>query len=201
MSLLDAVRQAVREKILSPKLYEALKAFVELLDEIKSLPPDRALRQVILLTGYMEHLENYARGNRRDITTRQENIEQLIYSASKKATLFEFLEEAALIREDKEDDEDDSRGVKLSTIHASKGLEYHAVFVIGCEEQLFPHWKSMESAADLEEERRLMYVSMTRAERYLYLSSADCRRGQYNPPSRFLAEIQSHLKETGLQPE
>jgi DNA helicase II / ATP-dependent DNA helicase PcrA len=196
MSLLDAMRRSLREKILSAKLYDRLKDFIELLDEIKTLPPDRAIQQVILRTGYMEHLENYAKGNRRDITTRQENIDQLIYSASKKATLIDFLEEAALIREDKEDEEnDDGRGVKLSTIHASKGLEYHAVFVIGCEEQLFPHWKSMDSAADLEEERRLMYVSMTRAERCLYLSSADFRRGQYNAPSRFLSEIQSHLQD------
>jgi DNA helicase II / ATP-dependent DNA helicase PcrA len=198
MSLLDAVRRALREKILSAKLYDRLKDFIDLLDEIKALPPDRAIQQVILRTGYMEHLENYAKGNRRDITTRQENIDQLIYSASKKSTLIDFLEEAALIREDKEDEEnDDGLGVKLSTIHASKGLEYHAVFVIGCEEQLFPHWKSMDSTADLEEERRLMYVSMTRAERCLYLSSADCRRGQYNPPSRFLSEIQSHLQDAG----
>ena len=144
----------------------------------------------------MDYLENYASGNRRDIITRQENIAQLIYSASKSSTLVDFLEEAALIREDKEEEEnDDGGGVRLSTIHASKGLEYLAVFVIGCEEQLFPHWKSMDSTADLEEERRLMYVSMTRAERYLYISSAQCRRGQYNAPSRFLSEIQSHLQD------
>jgi DNA helicase II / ATP-dependent DNA helicase PcrA len=197
MNLLDAVRRAVHEKILSPKLYQTLKEFIELIDEIKTLPPDRAIQQVVLRTGYMAYLENYAKGNPRDITARQENIDQLIYSASKKATLVDFLEEASLIREDKEDDPEaeDGLGVKLSTIHASKGLEYHAVFVIGCEEQLFPHWKSLDSPADLEEERRLMYVSMTRAERYLYLSSADCRRGQYNPPSRFIAEIQSYQEE------
>jgi DNA helicase-2/ATP-dependent DNA helicase PcrA len=195
MSLLDAVRRSIQKKILSAKLYDKLKDLIDLIDEIKTLPPDRALQQVVLRTGYIEHLENYAKGNRKDIITRQENIDQLIYSASKRTTLLEFLEEAALIREDKEDEEnDDSGGVKLSTIHASKGLEYHAVFVIGCEEQLFPHWKSMDSAADLEEERRLMYVSMTRAERLLYISSANCRRGQYNAPSRFLSEIQLHLE-------
>jgi DNA helicase-2/ATP-dependent DNA helicase PcrA len=55
----------------------------------------------------------------------------------------------------------------------------------------------MDSAADLEEERRLMYVSMTRAERCLFISSAQCRRGQYNAPSRFLSEIQSHLEDGG----
>jgi DNA helicase-2/ATP-dependent DNA helicase PcrA len=196
MSLLDAVRQAVHQKILSAKLYNAIKAFVDLIDDLKNLSPARALEEVIARTGYMEHLEEYAKGNQRDITTRQENIDQLIYSASKNETLLDFLEEAALVKEDKEDDtEEESHGVKLSTIHASKGLEYRAVFVIGCEEQLFPHWKSMDSPADLEEERRLMYVSMTRAERYLYLSSADYRRGQYNPPSRFLAEIEDSMQQ------
>ena len=194
MNLLDAVRRSVREKTLSAKLYNGLKDFVDLIDHLKTLPPAEAIREVIARTRYMEHLEEYTRGNQRDMTTRQENIDQLIYSASRHASLPEFLEEAALVREDKEEDEEeDTHGVKLSTIHASKGLEYSAVFVIGCEEQLFPHWKSMESTSDLEEERRLMYVSMTRAERYLYLSSAGYRRGQYNPPSRFLGEIESYL--------
>ncbi len=199
MSLMDAVRRAVGNKILSARLYESLKAFVELIDDIKNLSPAQAIQEVVMRTRYMDHLEGYAQGNRQDITTRQENIDQLIYSASKKTSLQDFLEEAALIREDKEDDNaDDSPGVKLSTIHASKGLEYRGVFVIGCEEQLFPHWKSMESTADLEEERRLMYVSMTRAEHYLFLSAANYRRGQYNPPSRFLAEIEDSLPARGL---
>lgn len=197
MGLFDAVRRAVHEKILSNKLYNALKSFVELIDAIKSLAPAEALTQVISQTRYMDYLESYAKGNQRDLTTRQENIEQLVYSASKKSTLEGFLEEAALIKDDKEDDEDDNgHGVKLSTIHASKGLEYFAVFVVGCEEQLFPHWKSMESSEDMEEERRLMYVSMTRAESYLYLSSANFRRGQYNPPSRFLTEIEEYLPDS-----
>lgn len=194
MSLLDATRQAVRDKILSNKLYDALKELVTLIDDIKTMKPDQAIGQVIHRTGYMDYLESYVKGNQSDITMRQENIEQLTYSASQKDTLIDFLEEAALVREDTEDQEiEEPHGVKLSTIHASKGLEYHVVFVIGCEEQLFPHWKSMDSTADLEEERRLMYVSMTRAEHYLYLSSSDYRRGQYNPPSRFLSEIENVL--------
>jgi DNA helicase-2/ATP-dependent DNA helicase PcrA len=194
MGLLDATRLAVANKILTPKLYTALKELVELIDRIKTRSPEQAIRDVIAETGYMDYLENYAKGNQRDITARQENIDQLIYSASRKENLVDFLEEVSLVKEDKEDEEDDVQyGVKLSTIHASKGLEFRAVFVIGCEEQLFPHWKSMDSSADLEEERRLMYVSMTRAEHYLYLTSANYRRGQYNPPSRFLEEIEDCL--------
>ena len=191
MSLLDAVRLAVASKVLAAKIYKALKDFIALIDDIKTLPPHQAIHAIITQTHYLEHLEAYTNGNPRDMTTRQENIDQLVYSASKKATLLDFLEEVSLVREDKADDtEQDTQGVRLSTIHAAKGLEYKAVFVIGCEEQLFPHWKSIDSMADLEEERRLMYVSMTRAERYLYLTSASYRRGQYNSPSRFLSEIE-----------
>jgi DNA helicase-2/ATP-dependent DNA helicase PcrA len=95
------------------------------------------------------------------------------------------------VREDKgEDEEHHHRAVNLSTIHAAKGLEFTAVFVVGCEETLFPHWRSMESARELEEERRLMYVSVTRSERYLFLSYADWRKGQYNMRSRFIDEIE-----------
>ncbi len=196
MSFLDAVRLAISHQTLSAKLYKEVKAFVTLIDDIKILPPAQAIREVINRTGYMQYLDGYTKGNARDMTTRQENIDQLIYSASQKDTLLDFLEEASLVKEDKEEDEkDNDRGVRLSTIHASKGLEYKAVFVIGCEERLFPHWKSMEATADMEEERRLMYVSVTRAERYLYLSSAEFRRGQFNTTSRFLEEIEGYLQQ------
>jgi DNA helicase-2/ATP-dependent DNA helicase PcrA len=126
---------------------------------------------------------------------RQDNIEQLLYSASQKKTLLEYLEEASLIQEDK-DDEDDSgqhQSVHLMTIHAAKGLEYRAVFVIGCEEQLLPHWRSLETDNGIEEERRLMYVAMTRAAEYLFLSCASYRRGNYNLKSRFIEEIEALL--------
>lgn len=196
MSFLDAVRIAISHQILSPKLYEKVKSFVALIDDIKNLPPGQAIREIIDRTHYMQYLEEYTKGNSRDMTTRQENIDQLIYSASQKETLLDFLEEASLVKEDKEEGEDDNTsGVRLSTIHAAKGLEYKAVFVIGCEENLFPHWKSMESTADMEEERRLMYVSVTRAERYLYLTSAEFRRGQFNSSSRFLEEIEGYLQQ------
>ena len=191
MGLMEAVRAAVREKILTPKLYNALKEFIGLIDDIRALKPDEAIREVIARVDYLDYLKGYARGNPRDMATRGENIDQLIYSASKKNTLIDFLEEASLVKEDKEDEEESQQGVKLSTIHASKGLEYRTVYVIGCEEQLFPHWKSMETPAEIEEERRLMYVSMTRAERYLYMTSAEYRRGQYNRRSRFIEEIEA----------
>lgn len=194
MSLQGAMRLALARKLMSAKQYTAISALIQLLDDIRAMSPDQALREVIARIDYMTHLETYAKGNPQDLIARRENIDQLIYSASKKENIADFLEEVSLVREDKEDEEDPANGgVKLSTIHAAKGLEYQAVFVIGCEEQLFPHWKSMSSEAELEEERRLMYVSMTRAATYLYLSSATSRRGQFNPRSRFLSEIEEVL--------
>jgi DNA helicase-2/ATP-dependent DNA helicase PcrA len=194
MSLQAATRVAAARKLMPAKQYAAVSALITLLDEIKTMTPDQALRAVIAQIDYMAYLETYAKGDPRDMIARRENIDQLIYSASKKESLVDFLEEVSLVREDKQDEEDTSSGgVKLSTIHAAKGLEYQAVFVIGCEEQLFPHWKSMTSEAELEEERRLMYVSMTRAATYLYLTSATSRRGQFNPRSRFLSEVEEVL--------
>ncbi len=188
MSLKEAARQAVDGRLLTPKLYDGLKDLLALLDEIRDLRPDEAIKRTIARTGYLEHLEKYTRANSMDLTARQENIDQLIHAAAQKETIVDYLEEAALVREDK-DDEEESVGVNLCTVHGAKGLEFHTVFVIGCEEQLFPHWRSMDSAEDLEEERRLMYVAVTRAERCLFITSANFRKGQFNPPSRFLNEI------------
>ncbi len=194
MSLQDAARKALSEKILAPKLYNSLSQVIALLDDIKDIKPDFAIKEVISRVKYMDYLRQYVKSNSMDYTSRVENIEQLIYSASQKDTIVEYLEEAALVKEDKEDEEVDKKcGVNLSTIHASKGLEYQGVFVVACEEQLFPHWKSMESYAGLEEERRLMYVAVTRAERYLFLSSANFRKGQSNQKSRFLEEISQSM--------
>jgi len=192
MSLKEAARRAVADRVLTPKLYKALKDLLVLLDDIRDLRPDEAIRQTIDRTGYLDYLENYTRANRMDFTAREENIEQLIHAASQKETIADYLEEAALVREDK-DDEEASGGVNLSTVHGAKGLEFHTVFVVGCEEQLFPHWRSMERAEDLEEERRLMYVAVTRAERCLFMTCAGMRKGQYNARSRFLDEIDSVL--------
>lgn len=192
MSLQAAASKALAEKLLTPKVYNGLKGVMDLLADIRSLPPDAALREVIARVDYMAYMRGYSSGDR-DVDTRQENIDQLLYTAARQETIVDYLEEAALIREDREDEEEDGRGVNLSTVHAAKGLEFHVVFVVACEESLFPHWRSMESAAELEEERRLMYVSMTRSERYLYLSSAASRKGQYNRRSRFIDEVEALL--------
>jgi DNA helicase II / ATP-dependent DNA helicase PcrA len=152
---------------------------------------------VIERVDYMEHLKEYVRSGSMEFTSREENIEQLLYSASKYDTLLDYLEEAALVKEDTEDAEDKTNGVNLMTIHAAKGLEYSAVFVVACEEQIFPHWRSMDSNSGLQEERRLMYVAITRSEKFLYLSSANYRKGQFNQRSRFLDELSKVINTGG----
>jgi len=193
MSVQDAARQAVAEKLLSDKIYQALKELLTLLDDIRDMAPDKAIEEVLARTRYLDYIRQYADANSMDFTAKIENIEQLIYAASRKPSLIEYLEEAALVREDKEDEEGPGGGVNLCTVHSAKGLEFHVVFVAGCEENLFPHWKSLENPEDLQEERRLMYVAMTRAERYLFFTATDFRKGQFNRRSRFLFEIEREL--------
>ncbi len=193
--LQEAFRAAQAEKMLPARVAGAVRNVLQLLEDIREMKPDAALREVLERTAYMDYLKEFSQAGSMDYTAREENIEQLIYSASQKETLVDYLEEAALVREDKNDDQDSATpGINLSTIHAAKGLEFRVVFVCACEENLFPHWKSLETVSGLEEERRLMYVALTRSERHLFLSSADYRKGLYNPRSRFLAEIETALR-------
>ncbi|MCL2310335.1 MAG: UvrD-helicase domain-containing protein [Proteobacteria bacterium] len=112
------------------------------------------------------------------------------------ATLIAFLTHAALEAGDAQADEG-RPALQLMTMHAAKGLEFHTVFITGLEEGLFPHENSLQETNGLEEERRLMYVAITRARRRLYLTYAQSRRlhGQtrYNLPSRFLSELPTEL--------
>ncbi|MFP4158719.1 MAG: ATP-dependent helicase [Desulfobacterales bacterium] len=191
--LFGGATRAVSEKMLSPKIHGELSELIRLLNDIEPMAPDAAIREVISRTGYDEYLKQQSKTSD-EHTSRMENIDQLIYAASGYETLLDYLEEAALIREDKEDQESREKGVNLATIHASKGLEFHSVFVVGCDENLLPHWKSRDSEAEIQEERRLMYVAMTRAEKYLFLTTADYRKGQFTPASRFLTEVAQSLE-------
>jgi DNA helicase-2/ATP-dependent DNA helicase PcrA len=107
-----------------------------------------------------------------------------------------FLEQVSLVGEQDEYDEDES-AITLMTLHIAKGLEFPVVFIVGLEDGIFPHYRSMTDQAELEEERRLAYVGITRAQRRLYLCHAWSRtlfgQTQYNPPSRFLSEIPEEL--------
>ncbi len=194
-SLQDAARIMVRDRVLTKKVHENLSQVLQILDTIVDLPPAAAMESVIDQTGYFDYLEKKLK-TKEEFISKKENIEQLIYTARSKDDLLEYLEEAALIREDKSDDEKetDSSGVSLLTIHSAKGLEYDTVFIVGCEERLFPHWRSIDSGdAAVFEERRLMYVAMTRAERFLYLSHANYRKGDFSTRSRFIDQVEEYL--------
>src|SRR3990172_9197913 len=133
---------------------------------------------------------------------RIENIRELqgvaaeFEQRSPEGTLGEFLESVSLVSDQDEYDEDAGSGT-LMTLHVAKGLEFPVVFIIGLEDGVFPHYRSMGDQAELEEERRLMYVGVTRAQERLYLTHAWSRTlfgsTSYNPSSRFLGEIPSEL--------
>jgi len=136
---------------------------------------------------------------------RYENILELISVASKydgltgELSLISFLEEVALVADTDKLNQQESN-VTLMTLHSVKGLEYEYVFIVGCEENIFPHSRSLLDPLQMEEERRLMYVGVTRAMKKLYLVSAQQRMifgdFQKNLPSRFLSDISEHLKKT-----
>jgi DNA helicase-2/ATP-dependent DNA helicase PcrA len=196
MGLQDAVIKALHEKILASGIHKKLKDLISIIDEIRDHKPQEAIQHILSRSSYFDYLRSYSKTDE-DYTSRVENIEELIYIASQKQTLLDYLEEASLVREDKEDNNEDGLGVNLSTIHASKGLEYSVVFIVGCVEDLFPHWKSKESESDLQEERRLMYVAITRAAHYLYVCYSDFRKGQPVKKSRFIEEIETAAKGFG----
>lgn len=125
---------------------------------------------------------------------RQENVKELLSVAQsyQEFGLSGFLEEVSLVS-DLDGADFDGNAVTLMTLHAAKGLEFPVVFMIGMEETIFPHSRALYDQAEMEEERRLCYVGMTRAKEELYLLHASSRMlyggVQHNPPSRFLSEI------------
>ena len=157
------------------------------------------LDEVLEATGY---LELYDPENEKDLA-RLENIKELRSVATEFPDLNRFLENVALVQQeylpDRPKKNAKKKGVTLMTAHAAKGTEFPVVFLVGMEEGLFPHSRSIVEKDELEEERRLCYVGMTRAKEKLYLSYARRRLyfGQrtHNPISRFLADIPEHLLE------
>lgn len=143
--------------------------------------------------------------SKQETEDRMENIWQLVsmagnYEWEGLEVLAQFIEEISLFTDIEESADGSSEFVKLMTVHSSKGLEFPIVFVVGLEENIFPLSKAKMDPAELEEERRLMYVAITRAKDLLFLSYANSRqrRGQtqYNAPSRFIEELPSELVKT-----
>ncbi len=162
-------------------------------DREDGVGPGRLLEAILERTGYLAGL---VAEHTVEAAGRIENIEELVGAAREADNLDAFLEEVSLVADADEVDGDSSR-VTLMTLHTAKGLEYPVVFIVGMEDGVFPHLRSLGEPDEMEEERRLAYVGITRARERLYLSHAWCRnlwgQTQYNPPSRFLKEIPDSL--------
>jgi DNA helicase-2/ATP-dependent DNA helicase PcrA len=217
-AMIDALSQ--REKISFPQALKrvdeaygmaarstnAVKRFNTLMEDLRTIVesgagPATVLEAVLERTGYLAELQ--ASTDPQD-ETRIENLQELAAVAlefeqergeGESVALSDFLEQVALVADsDQIPDEEDGDGViTLMTLHTAKGLEFPVVFLTGMEDGVFPHMRALGQAKELEEERRLAYVGITRARERLYLTRSTMRSawGQpsYNPPSRFLEEI------------
>ncbi|MBR2954766.1 MAG: ATP-binding domain-containing protein, partial [Ruminococcus sp.] len=174
-------------------LKAAAEMFGELIDMVETSPLDEIFDAVLTKTGYLTYLKNQENGD-----NKVENVEELRTSIlrymeeSAEPTLGGFLEETALFTDADEDDGGRDK-VMLMTIHSAKGLEFDNVFLIGMEDGIFPGSRSLDNEDDMEEERRLAYVAVTRAKKQLYVTSAGRRmifgQTQHNVTSRFIREI------------
>ena len=163
-------------------------------------------KEVIRLTGIYDDIYSSAEP---EYLSKQENLEEFISSLKEftetrqeqgePADMMEFLKDVALLTD--RDIEQDKASVKLMTIHSAKGLEFPCVYVVGMEENIFPSPQSTDSQRRLEEERRLLYVAITRAEKYCFLTYANMRyrygKMEFSAPSRFLKDIDKDLLDIG----
>ena len=207
-SIFDALREVdfiglpARAANEAAKFHQMIDGFTQMQE---FLSVTELVEQVLDKTGYRNMLRNE---KTIESESRLENIEEFLSvtkafeERSEDKSLISFLTDLALISDlDKLDnDEDVSKGkIVLMTMHAAKGLEFPVVFIIGMEENVFPHSRSIGDNDEMEEERRLAYVGITRAEERLYLTCAQSRtlfgRSGYNNPSRFIAEISDEIIE------
>jgi len=204
-SFYGALMRLRSEETLAPTFRRALLRFLDLLEELTQAAKEHPLPDlfdfVLERTGYADYL----RDGTPQGEERWENVQELRNVASRYAELpppeglAAFLDEVSLVS-DVDDLEEQVEVPTLLTLHMAKGLEFGVVFIIGLEEGLLPHFRSMDTAEELEEERRLFYVGITRAKERLYLVHASRRLffGEYmpSPPSRFLRDVPSHLAES-----
>ena len=205
ISLWEACKLVGERKILGPRALKALEGLVALIERTRVKLEVTALPDLILelleSTGYLADLKNEGTI---EAESRIENLQELVTAAreflerSEDPSLQAFLDSVALIA-DIDALAEGTGTVTLMTFHSAKGLEFPIVFMTGMEEGVFPHARSLTDDDELEEERRLCYVGMTRAKERLYVSAALSRRlytnDAFNLPSRFLDEIPDHLLE------
>jgi DNA helicase-2/ATP-dependent DNA helicase PcrA len=203
--LFEAVQRVDEIETINNGIKTKIRRFAKIFEAYDGddLPVD-ALEHVLDTTGY---LENFKGQRTIEAQNRVENIEELRNAVheyemiAEEPTLSDYLENVALIADidtmQTDDDTDETNIVTLMTLHSAKGLEFPFVFIVGMEEGFLPHKNSMNSEAELEEERRVCYVGITRAMEQLYLVHAQARRtwsgAEYRVPSRFIEEISPHL--------
>ncbi len=201
---LFAACQRIEEAIeIPPRTRSKLKDFSELILKFKDAQKSYSLQEFVTLviekTGYLAELQSQ---NTPESEADIENLQELVNVAGEFVpeeqdnVLGEFLQQVALVS-DTDAIENITNNVTLMTLHSAKGLEFPIVFLAGCDEGVFPHQRTFNNASEMEEERRLMYVGVTRAEEKLYLTSAKRRQmwGEYKyyNPSRFIDEIPRQL--------
>ena len=198
---------------LSPRANSSIQAFVSMMTALQVLveanrPPSTLAAAILEQSGLLEELrashdpqDEVRVENLEELVAVIEEYEERIVGEGETPTLGGFLEEVSLVADADEIPEGEDHGgvVTLMTLHTAKGLEFPTVFLTGMEEGVFPHSRTLGEKNELEEERRLAYVGLTRARERLYLSRAEYRSAwgapNYNPPSRFLDEIPENLIE------
>ncbi|NUP79834.1 MAG: DNA helicase PcrA [Nonomuraea sp.] len=210
----DALRRADEAYGMATRSLNAVREFVAMIEELiakaEGVPPSTLAEEILTATGYRAELE--ASEDPQD-ESRLENLNELISVASEfeeanpEGTLVEFLEQVSLVADaDQIPDADGGQGVvTLMTLHTAKGLEVPVVFLTALEDGVFPHIRSLGEPKELEEERRLAYVGITRAQKRLYLSRAAVRSSwgapSFNPASRFVNEVPGQLIDWRTDPE
>ncbi|MEV4468709.1 DNA helicase PcrA [Nonomuraea sp. NPDC049504] len=214
ISFWDALRRADEAHGMATRSLNAVREFVAMIEELigkaEGVPPSALAEEVLVATGYRAELE--ASEDPQD-ESRLENLNELISVASEfeeanpEGTLVEFLEQVSLVADaDQIPDSDGGQGVvTLMTLHTAKGLEFPVVFLTAMEDGVFPHVRSLGEPKELEEERRLAYVGITRAQQRLYLTRAAVRSSwgapSFNPASRFVNEVPGKLIDWRTDPE
>ena len=205
VNLIEAIKE-LRGQGVKGSRGQGIEAFYNILKKLEAFVTTESASEVIKKTleisGYLEALKNEKTDEAED---RIENLKELISAAEEyeertaDKSIAGFLDQAALVS-DADTISDTSGSVSLMTLHISKGLEFPAVFITGMEGRIFPHIKSIDSEKEMEEERRLCYVGITRAKERLFLTNAESRRiyGQEmsNPPSEFIEDIPRELINT-----
>lgn len=199
LTLLQALQQAGSCPDITPKARKSLSEFGDIIASLRVVAEEATVAGLIdSLLRRIDYLHYLSDGTPQG-EARQENVKELLSVAQEyqDAGLAGFLEEVALVS-DLDGTDFDNNAVTLMTLHAAKGLEFPVVFMAGLEESIFPHSRALYDQSEMEEERRLCYVGMTRARQELYMIYASSRLlyggVQHNPPSRFLSEIDGEFQ-------